>query len=69
MVGGGAPRAGGAQHEVELFAHLLLADELAEVLGTQGGFDGLVLPVGGGVHQPFRGGAVRRVVPVHFRCS
>lgn len=68
MVGGGAPRPGGAQHEVELFADLLLADELAEVLGAQGGFDGLVLPVGGGVHQPFRG-AVRRVVPVHFRCS
>ena len=46
VVGGGTPRAGGAQHEVELLADLLLADELVQVLGAQGGLDGLVLPVG-----------------------
>lgn len=65
MVGGGAPRACGAQDEVELFADLLLADELAQVLGAQGGLDGLVLTVGDRVHQPLGGGGVGRVVPVH----
>lgn len=71
MVGGGTPRACGAQHQVELFADLLLADELAQVLGAQGGLDGLVLPVGDRVHQALRCGSgggvgrVGRVVPVH----
>lgn len=73
MVGGGATRACGAQHEIELFADLLLSDELVQVLGAQGGLDGLVLAIGSRVHQPLRGGAdeplggggVGRVVPVH----
>ncbi len=66
MVGGRAPRACGAQHQVELLADLLLADELAQVLGAQRGLDGLVLTVGDGAHQPLRVGAgVGRVVPVH----
>lgn len=65
MVGGGAPRACGAQDEVELLADLLLADELAQVLGAQGGLDGLVLAVGDRVHQPLGGGRVGGVVPVH----
>ena len=47
VVGGGAARAGGLQHQVELLADLLLADELVQVLGAQGGLDGLVLAVGG----------------------
>ncbi|GAA3155408.1 hypothetical protein GCM10017687_86770 [Streptomyces echinatus] len=71
VVGGGAPRACGAQDQVELFADLLLADELTQVLGAQGGLDGLVLPVGDGAHQPLLGGTdgpllgggVGRVVP------
>ena len=46
VVGGGAARAGGPQHQVELLADLLLADELAQVLGAQRGLDGLVLAVG-----------------------
>ncbi len=33
VVGGGAAGAGGAQHQVELLADLLLADELTQVLG------------------------------------
>lgn len=65
MVGGGATRARGAEHQVELFADLLLADELAQVLGAQGGLDGLVLAVGDRAHQPLGGGLVGRVVPVH----
>ncbi|ODA69992.1 hypothetical protein APS67_005892 [Streptomyces sp. AVP053U2] len=65
MVGGGAARACGAQHEVELLTDLLLADELVQVLGPQGGLDGLVLPVGDGSHQPLGGRGVGRVVPVH----
>lgn len=65
MVGGGATRACGAQDEVELFADLLLADELAQVLGAQRGLDGLVLTVGDRADQPLRGGVFGRVVPVH----
>src|SRR5690606_30870608 len=69
MVGGGAAGAGGAQHQVELFADLLLADELAQVLGAQGGLDGLVLAVGGRADEPLGGGGVGRVVPVHACAS
>lgn len=65
MVGGGAARAGGTQDEVELLADLLLADELVQVLGTQGRLDGLVLTVGGRADEPLRGALVGRVVPVH----
>lgn len=65
MVGGGAARACGAQDEVELFAHLLLADELVQVLRAQRGLDGLVLTVGGRADEPLGAGRVGRVVPVH----
>ena len=68
MVGGGAARAGGLEDEVELLADLLLADELVEVLGAQGGLDGLVLAVGGGADEPLgarRRSPCRLVVPVH----
>lgn len=69
VVGGRSAGAGGAQDEVELFADLLLADELAQVLGAQGGLDGLVLAVGDGAHQPLLGGGgVGGVVPVHGVC-
>lgn len=65
MVGGGTALAGGLEDEVELLADLLLADELAEVLGAQGRLDGLVVPLGGGADDARvrLGGAV--VVPVH----
>lgn len=65
MVGGGAARACGPQDQVELFADLLLADELVQVLGAQGGLDGLVLTVGGRTDEPLGGGFVGGVVPVH----
>ncbi|GAA3072415.1 hypothetical protein GCM10020000_66460 [Streptomyces olivoverticillatus] len=68
VVGGGAAGAGGLEHEVELLADPLLADELAEVLGPQGSLDGLVLAVGNGVDEAIgrRGrGVCGLVVPVH----
>ena len=56
-----APRcAGGLQHQVELLAHPLLADELVQVLGPQRGLDGLVLAVGVGADQPLGGAPSRR---------
>lgn len=73
MVGGGAPGAGGLEDQVELFAHLLLADELMEVLRAQGGLDRGVLAVGSGGHQAVVQLLVREVagvgaglVPVHL---
>jgi hypothetical protein len=68
VVGGGATRACGSQDEVELLADLLLADELVEVLGAQGGLDGLLLMVGGRTDEPLGGVVVGRVVPVHVLC-
>jgi hypothetical protein len=64
VVGGGATRACGAQHQVELLADLLLADELAQVLGAQGGLDGLVLAVGD--EPTSRSAAVSSVVSSQF---
>ncbi len=66
MVGGGAALAGRLEHQVELFAHPLLADELAEVLGAQRGLDRLVLAIGGARHQTVGGARCGLVVPVHF---
>lgn len=75
MVGGGAAGAGGAQHQVELLADLLLADELVQVLRAQRGLDGGVLAVGVGADQAVAGtgrrGQIRRVgavFPVHAVC-
>lgn len=68
VVGGGAARAGGAQDEVELLADLLLTDELTEVLGPQGGLDGLLLTVTGRTDEPLGGVVVGRLVPVHSAC-
>lgn len=68
VVGGGAARACRAQDEVELLADLLLTDELAEVLGPQGGLDGLLLTVGGRADEPLGVGVVGRLVPVHSAC-
>ena len=65
VVGGGPTRACRPQDEVELLADLLLTDELVQVLGAQGGLDGLVLTVGGRADEPLGGGVVGRVVPVH----
>lgn len=73
VVGGGAPRAGGLQDEVELFPHLLLADEFVQVLRAQGGLDRGVLAVGTGVDQAVVQALVGEVagvgpglVPVHL---
>ncbi len=71
VVGGGAALPGGLEDQVELLADLLLADELAEVLGAQGRLDGLVVALGGGVDDArlgvgCLGGGV--VVPVHGGC-
>lgn len=69
VVGGGATRACRPEDQVELFADLLLADELAQVLGAQGGLDRLVLAVGDRAHEPLGvGRRVGRVVPVHEVC-
>lgn len=72
MIGRGTTGAGGLEHQVELFAHLLLADELVEVLRAQRGLDRGVLPVRTGGDQPVVQQVVRRagvgsgLVPVHL---
>lgn len=51
MVGGRTTLPGRPEDEVELLSDLFLAHELFEILGTERGFDRLILAVGGGTHQ------------------